>query len=128
MNSGPSETAASRGKCPDLANLNDTDLLARFFQDKVDAAFAAIVERHGPLVMAFAGRILADPNDAEDAFQATFLVLVRKGGTLRDPARLSSWLYGVAHRTARKLRAKAVSGPNRKGRRARCRPNPIITK
>src|SRR6266404_2747367 len=68
MNSGPEAAAASRGNCPDLADLND----------------------------------------AEDAFQATFLVLVRKGGTLRDPARLSSWLYGVAHRTARKLRAKAV--------------------
>jgi len=108
MNSGPSVTAAPRGKCPDLANSNDTDLLARFFQDNVDAAFAAIVERHGPLVYGVCRRILADPNDAEDAFQATFLVLVRKGGTLRDPARLSSWLYGVAHRTARKLRAKAM--------------------
>lgn len=108
MNSGPSVAAAPRGKCPDLVNLNDTDLLARFFQDKVDAAFATIVERHGPLVYGVCRRILADPNDAEDAFQATFLVLVRKGGTLRDPARLSSWLYGVAHRTARKLRAKAM--------------------
>src|SRR5437667_5226034 len=108
MNSGPAVTAAPRGKCPDLANLNDTDLLARFFQDKVDAAFAAIVERHGPLVYGVCRRVLTDSNDAEDAFQATFLVLVRKGGTLRDPGRLASWLYGVAYRTARKLRAKAA--------------------
>jgi len=108
MNSGPALAAGLRGKCSDLVNLNDTELLARFLQDKVDAAFAAIVERHGPLVYGVCRRILADPNDAEDAFQATFLVLVRKGGTLRDPARLSSWLYGVAHRTARKLRAKAM--------------------
>jgi RNA polymerase sigma factor (sigma-70 family) len=51
---------------------------------------------------------LGDANDAEDAFQATFLVLVRKGGTLREPGRLAAWLYGVAQRTARKVRTKAA--------------------
>src|SRR5437773_6480057 len=92
----------------DLASLKDDQLLARFFQEREDAAFAAIVERYGPLVYGVCRRILPDSNDAEDAFQATFLVLVRKGGTLRDPGRLASWLYGVAYRTARKLRAKAA--------------------
>jgi RNA polymerase sigma factor (sigma-70 family) len=94
----------------DLSNaeLSDTALLAHFFKDHIDGAFAAIVNRHGPLVYGVCRRILPDANDAEDAFQATFLVLVRKGGTLRDPARLGSWLYGVAQRTARKARAKAA--------------------
>jgi len=90
------------------AERSDAELLDRFFKDHLDAAFAAIVQRHGPLVYGVCRRILTDANDAEDAFQATFLVLVRKGGTLRDPARLGSWLYGVAQRTARKARAKAA--------------------
>jgi len=88
--------------------LEDDQLLSRFFQDREDAAFGVLVERYGPLVYGVCRRILTDSNDAEDAFQATFLVLVRKGGTLRDPGRLASWLYGVAYRTARKLRAKAA--------------------
>src|SRR5687768_284919 len=82
----------------DLRALRDEQLLSRFFKDREDAAFAAILERHGPLVYGVCQRVLCDANDAEDAFQATFLVLVRKGGTLREPARLASWLYGVAQR------------------------------
>jgi len=89
--------------------LSDTELLARFFGDKEDRAFSTLVERHGPLVFGVCRRVLNDANDAEDAFQATFLVLVRKGATLRDPERLASWLYGVASRTARKGRAKAAT-------------------
>jgi RNA polymerase sigma factor (sigma-70 family) len=91
-----------------LAALSDGDLLTRFFQAKQDAAFSALVARHGPLVFGVCRRILPDANDAEDAFQATFLVLVRKGATLRDPEKLSHWLYGVASRTARKVRSKAA--------------------
>jgi len=70
--------------------------------------------------------VLCDANDAEDAFQATFLVLVRKGGTLREPARLASWLYGVAHRTARKVRAKAALRA-RSERQASDMPTPSAT-
>jgi RNA polymerase sigma factor (sigma-70 family) len=92
----------------DLTSLKDDQLLDRFFKEREDAAFGVLVERYGPLVYGVCRRILNDSNDAEDAFQATFLVLVRKGGTLRDPGRLANWLYGVAYRTARKLRAKAV--------------------
>src|ERR1051325_10832178 len=92
----------------DLTSLKDDQLLNRFFQEREDAAFAVLVERYGPLGYGVCRRILPDSNDAEDAFQATFLVLVRKGGTLRDPGRLANWLYGVAYRTARKLRAKAI--------------------
>jgi len=111
MSAGPAVTAPQRGitdKTTDLQALDDGALLARFFRNKEDAAFSTLVERHGPLVFGVCRRVLNDANDAEDAFQATFLVLVRKGATLRDPGRLPSWLFGVAYRTARKLKSKAV--------------------
>ena len=97
MSTGPAvtESPGSVFNKPDLKSLSDGELLARFFQGKEDAAFSTLVERHGPLVFGVCRRILNDANDAEDAFQATFLVLVRKGATLRDPGRLSSWLYGI---------------------------------
>jgi RNA polymerase sigma factor (sigma-70 family) len=99
------QTAHPAGK---LSALSDEQLLSRFFERHEDAAFAAILERHGPLVYGVCRRVLSDANDAEDAFQATFLVLVRKGGGLREPGRLASWLFGVAQRTARKVRAQAA--------------------
>lgn len=111
MSAGPAVTAPQRGitdNTTDLRALSDGELLARFFRDKEDAAFSTLVERHGPLVFGVCRRILNDANDAEDAFQATFLVLVRKGATLRDPGRLANWLFGVAYRTARKVKAKAA--------------------
>lgn len=92
----------------DLAGLTDDELLKKFFASHEDAAFAVLLERYGPLVYGVCRRILGDATDAEDAFQATFLVLVRKGGTLRQPGRLANWLYGVAYRTARKLKVKAA--------------------
>jgi RNA polymerase sigma-70 factor (ECF subfamily) len=92
----------------DLASLADKQLLARFFRRREDAAFAALVQRHGPLVFRVCRRVLADANDAEDAFQATFLVLVRKGGSLKQPERLACWLYGVASRTARKIKVRSA--------------------
>jgi RNA polymerase sigma factor (sigma-70 family) len=90
------------------SSLSDKQLLARFFQRREDAAFAALVERHGPLVYRVCRRVLSDTNDADDAFQATFLVLVRKGASLKQPERLASWLYGVASRTAQKLKVRAA--------------------
>jgi len=109
MSSGPAVVLRPHGAFKeDLTSLKDDQLLTRFFQEREDAAFGVLVERYGPLVYGVCRRILNDSNDAEDAFQATFLVLVRKGGTLRDPGRLANWLYGVAYRTARKLRAKAA--------------------
>jgi RNA polymerase sigma factor (sigma-70 family) len=92
----------------DLEALADDELLARFFQSRDDAAFEILVGRFGPLVYGVCRRILPDPNDAEDVFQATFLVLVKKGKSLANPRRLGSWLYGVAFRIARKARAKAA--------------------
>lgn len=90
------------------ASLPDKQLLERFFRRREDAAFAALVERHGPLVYRVCRRVLRDTNDVDDAFQATFLVLVRKGATLEHPERLSSWLYGVAFRTAHKIRVRTA--------------------
>lgn len=78
----------------------DAELLNAFLSQRDEAAFTALVRRHGPMVLAVCQRVLRDPHDAEDAFQATFLVLVRKAGALRRPEQLSSWLYGVAYRTA----------------------------
>jgi RNA polymerase sigma factor (sigma-70 family) len=104
----PRPDGATLARSEQLDALSDAQLLARFFRDRQDRAFSAIVARHGPLVLGVCRRVLRDANDAEDAFQATFLVLVRKGAGLRDPERLPSWLYGVAYRTARKVKTRAA--------------------
>ena len=85
----------------------DGALLNSFLTEGNEAAFEALVNRHGPMVRGVCRRLLTSPHDADDAFQATFLVLVRKGGRLRDPDRLGPWLHGVATRVARKARARA---------------------
>ncbi len=83
---------------------SDRHLLARFAAQRDEAAFAAIVQRHGPMVLAVCRRLLRDAQQAEDAFQATFLVLVRKAGSLGKPDALGNWLYGVAYRTSLKIK------------------------
>src|SRR5262245_55749216 len=93
---------------PELDRLSDEQLLNRFFQEREDPAFAALLTRYGPLVYNVCRRVLKDTNDVEDAFQAAFLVLVKKGGKLRQPGRLANWLYGVAYRTARKVKTQAA--------------------
>jgi RNA polymerase sigma factor (sigma-70 family) len=85
--------------------LTDGQLLARFLERREQAAIAALVERHGPMIWGVCCRILRNHHDAEDAFQATFLVLVRKAGSIRQRERMANWLYGVAHQTAIKARA-----------------------
>jgi RNA polymerase sigma factor (sigma-70 family) len=86
----------------------DQGLVEAFVATRSETAFAALVRRHGPMVLNLCRRVLGHHQDAEDAFQATFLVLARKASGLRDRPLVGSWLYGVAYRTARKtLTARA---------------------
>src|SRR4051795_6455364 len=82
-------------------------LLERFASGGDAVAFEALVTRHGPTVLGVCRRVLRDPNDVEDAFQATFLILVRKANTIRRPELLGNWLYGVAFRVSSRARAGA---------------------
>jgi RNA polymerase sigma factor (sigma-70 family) len=93
-----------------VGSLPDAQLLERFAAGGRggEAAFEALLARHGPMVYGVCRRVLRDPHDVQDAFQATFLVLVRKADSLRDPNFLGNWLYGVACRVAAKARAAAV--------------------
>src|SRR6516225_4245753 len=82
----------------------DGQLLERFVAQRDENAFGALIQRHGPLVLTVCRRVLNNTDDVEDAFQATFLVLVRKAGSIAKRESVSSWLHGVARRTA--VRAK----------------------
>src|SRR5438874_879897 len=92
----------------DVDGTSDGELVARFAQKRDEAAFAEILRRHGPMVLGVCRRVLGNSADADDAFQATFLVLVRKPGSLSAPQSIANWLHGVAHRTALKARTEAA--------------------
>jgi RNA polymerase sigma factor (sigma-70 family) len=103
---------------PASAQVTDSQLLDRFVRHRNEAAFSALVERHGPMVMGICRRLLCNSHDAEDAFQATFLVLVRRAEDIGDPDLLANWLYGVAYRTAAKAKADVLRRRAREGQAA----------
>jgi RNA polymerase sigma factor (sigma-70 family) len=92
-----------------VAGLSDSQLLERFTSrrsEEAEPAFAALVARHGPMVFSVCQGSLGNTHDAEDAFQATFVVLARKAGSLWKPELLGPWLHGVASHSARRLKEK----------------------
>lgn len=93
---------------PPVGDVPDGELLGRYARDRDQAAFAELVRRRGPLVLGVCGRVLRDTAAAEDAFQATFLVLARKAGRIRRPDQLANWLFGVADRVARAARRRVL--------------------
>jgi DNA-directed RNA polymerase specialized sigma24 family protein len=100
------------------AGLTDAELLDCFIDRRDEAAFEALVRRHGPMVLGVCRRVLRIEAEAEDAFQATFLVLVRKATAIWPRAMVGNWLYGVARKTA--MKAKDHEPPaSRKRERSR---------
>ncbi len=94
-----------------IAGMTDGQLLERFLGargEDAEVAFAGLVARHGPMVLGVCRRALADPNDADDAFQATFLILARKARSVRVDDSLGRWLYGVSRRVASRARSCAA--------------------
>jgi RNA polymerase sigma factor (sigma-70 family) len=105
-----------------LAESTDAQLLERFNSYREEAAFAALMRRHGPMVLSVSQRVLHQRQDAEDVFQATFLLLARKAGAIRKQSSVSSWLHGVAHRLALKARTRAARRRANEKRAADSRP------
>ena len=117
----PRKTASAWREIETLVNvgslgvMTDGQLLDRFLDNPGpgrEESFRIIVERHGPMVLALCRSLVSDPHEAEDAFQATFLVLVSKADSIRKREVIGPWLYGVAGRVAR--RACALSRRRRK--------------
>jgi DNA-directed RNA polymerase specialized sigma24 family protein len=92
----------------EVGRLTDGQLLERFVKARDEAAFETLLHRHGAMVLRVCRRALRESHAAEDAFQATFLVFVRKAASIRKPELLGNWLYGVAYRVACRAR-KTIS-------------------
>ena len=91
-----------------IVGLDEPELLDRFVTRRDPVAFEAIVARHGAMVWGVCSRTLRDPHDAEDAFQATFLILAARAGAIRHREKLGGWLHGVAAKVAKKARQNAA--------------------
>ena len=105
-----------------LAGLSEWDLLERYATQRDERAFEALVARHGPMVLGVCRRVLLNEQAAEDAFQATFLVLIRKGPFLDQGKPLGNWLYTVAFRLALRIRANEARRLRREEQAAQRRP------
>ncbi len=103
----------------------DTQLLEDYICRHDETAFALLVRRHGPMVWGVCCRVLRNPHDAEEAFQATFLVLIRRAASITSRELLANWLYGVAHQTALKARATSARRKVRE-RQVREMPEPSV--
>ena len=104
---GPMQSLLETGS---MAGMTDRELVGRFAAHRDaagEAAFAVLVARHGPMVLGVCRHLLGDDHDADDAFQAVFLVLARRAGSIRRPELLGPWLHGVATRIARNVRKQA---------------------
>jgi RNA polymerase sigma factor (sigma-70 family) len=99
---------------------SDRQLVQQFIAERDEAAFAALVQRHGPMVLGVCRNVLHHQQDAEDVFQAVFLVLARKPHSIRKQQSLSSWLHGVAYRLALKARARRSRRQDRERPAAEC--------
>ena len=116
---------------PSVAGLTDGQLLRQYFTHRDETAFAALVRRHGPMVLAVCRRLLRSVEDAEDAFQAAFIVLARKGHRVAGQPTVGGWLHGVAYHVAltvrnrvarRQIKRAPGRDPATPARRARRRP------
>ena len=105
-----------------IGGLDDGALLERFVASRDEAAFEVLVARHGPMVLRICRAALTDPDEADDAFQAVFLVLVRKAAAIRSRASVASWLFGVATRVA--ANAKFDAARRRKHEQQAARQSP----
>jgi RNA polymerase sigma factor (sigma-70 family) len=110
---------------PPEGSVSDGQLLARFAATRDEAAFSALLRRHGGMVLGVARRVVGQAQDAEDVFQATFLVLARRAGSVAQGETVGNWLYGVAYRTA--LRARAANVRRRaKEQQVQELPHPLV--
>ena len=108
------------------SDLSDGQLLKRFIDHRDEDAFTALVRRHGKLVLGVCRRVLNHAQDAEDVFQATFLILARKACSIRRREAVGSWLYQTAYRLAQKTRARAEQERRREDRvAAAAQTNPV---
>ncbi len=105
--------------------MTDGQLLERYIDRRDQAAFAELVRRHGPMVLGVCRRAAANEQDAEDAFQATFLVLVRKAASVVPRDLVGNWLFGVACRTSRKVNA-AAARRRAKEKQVKVMPEPLV--
>jgi polysaccharide biosynthesis/export protein len=113
-----------------MTGLTDRDLIERFSGPRTaaaEAAFEVLVTRHGPMVLRVCRNVLRDLDDAQDAFQATFIVLVKQRGAIRKLDSVGSWLYGVAARVAARARVDAARRRKAEERGIRLAPESVMT-